>query len=50
VGVEGVRLDKGGTVTAGDYTTLYGEGEENNQLETDFVVLYTKEYYQQLRE
>jgi exonuclease III len=37
VGVQEVRLDKGGKVTAGDYF-FYGKGKENNQLGTGFVV------------
>jgi exonuclease III len=48
VGVQEVRWDKGGTVRAGDYTFLYGKGNESHQLGT--VFLYIREYYQQLRE
>jgi exonuclease III len=36
VGVQEVRWDKGGSVTAGDYDFFYGTGNENHQLETDF--------------
>jgi len=39
--IEEVRWDKGGTVRAGDYSFFYGKGNENHQLEQDF--LYTKE-------
>ena len=39
VGVQEVRLDKGGTVRAGDCIFFYRKG--NNRLETGF--LYTKE-------
>ena len=41
VGVQEVRWDKEGTVRAGDYNFFYGKGNENHQLEQDF--LYTKE-------
>jgi len=30
VGVQVVRWDKGGTVSAGDYTLLYGKEKENH--------------------
>ena len=36
VGVEEVRWDKGGTVTAGVYDFSYGKGNENHQLEQVF--------------
>jgi hypothetical protein len=38
VGVQEVRWDKGGTVRAGDYTFVYGKGNESRQLGTAFVV------------
>jgi len=37
VGVQEVRWDKGGTLTAGDYDFFYGKGNEN-QLGTGFFV------------
>ena len=40
VGVQEVRLDKGGTVRAGDYNFFYGKGNENHQPVTES--LYTK--------
>ena len=30
VGVQEVRWDKGGTITAGDYTFFYGKGYKNH--------------------
>jgi hypothetical protein len=36
VGVQNVRCDKGGRVSAGDYNFFYGRGNENHQLGTGF--------------
>jgi len=36
VGVQEVRWDKGGTVSAGDSTFFYGKRKENQQLGTGF--------------
>ena len=38
VRVQGVRWDKEGTVSAGDYSVLYGKGKENHQLGTGIFV------------
>jgi hypothetical protein len=38
VGVQEVRWDKVGTVTAGNFNFIYGEGSENHQLGTGFYV------------
>jgi hypothetical protein len=37
VGVQEVRWDKGWTITAGDYTFLYGKGTENHLGTGSFV-------------
>ena len=42
VGVQEVRWDRGGTVTAGDYDFFYGKGNENHQFGDRFF-LYTVE-------
>jgi exonuclease III len=38
VGVQEVRWDKGGTEQAEDFIFFYGEGNENHQLGTGFLV------------
>jgi hypothetical protein len=38
VGVQEVRLDKGGTEPADDYTFLYGNGNADHHLGTGFIV------------
>jgi hypothetical protein len=38
VGVQEVRLDGGGTERAGEYTFLYGKGNENHELGTGVFV------------
>jgi hypothetical protein len=38
VGVQEVRWDRGGTVPTGQYTFLYGEGNQNLELGTGFFV------------
>jgi hypothetical protein len=38
VGVQEIRWDKQGTVRAGEYTFLYGKGQEYLQLRTGFFV------------
>jgi hypothetical protein len=47
VGVQEVRWDWGGTERAGEYTLLYGKGNENHELGTGF--LYIRESHLQLR-
>jgi hypothetical protein len=46
VGVQEVRLEKGGTEWAEDYTFFYGAGNEDYQLWTVFLCI--RESYQQL--
>jgi exonuclease III len=48
LGVQEVRWDGGGTELAGEYTFLYGNGNENHELGTGFF-LYTRASYQRLR-
>jgi hypothetical protein len=38
VGVQEVRSDRVGTEPAGEYTILYGKGNENHELGTGFFV------------
>jgi hypothetical protein len=38
VGVQEVRGDRGGTEPEGEYALLYGNGNENHDLGTDFFV------------
>jgi hypothetical protein len=46
VGVQEVRWNKGSTEPAGEYTFLYGKGNENHEVQ---VSLCIRESYQQLR-
>jgi hypothetical protein len=48
VGVQEVRRDGSGTEPAGEYTFLYGKGNENQELGTG-ISLCKRETYQQLR-
>jgi hypothetical protein len=47
LGVQKVRWGGGGTEPAGEYTFLYGKGNENHELGTGFS--YVRVSYQQLR-
>jgi hypothetical protein len=47
VGVQEVRWEGGGTEPAGEYTFLFGKGNENQELGTGFWCI--RESYQQLR-
>jgi hypothetical protein len=47
MGVQEVRRDRSGTDTAGQYTFLYGKGNEKHEIGTGFS--YIRESYQQLR-
>jgi hypothetical protein len=38
VGVQKVRQEASGTKPAGEYTFLYGKGNENDKLDTGFFV------------
>jgi len=38
MGVQEIRWDKGGTVGTGDYIFLYGNGNENHPLQTQFFI------------
>jgi hypothetical protein len=46
VGVQEIKLDRGGTKPANEYKFFHGQGNENNELRT---FLYVRESYQQLR-
>jgi hypothetical protein len=39
VGVQEVRWEGGGTEPAGEYTSLYGKGNENHEFGASFFVL-----------
>jgi hypothetical protein len=47
VGVQEVRWEGGGTEPAGEYTFLYGKGNENHELGTGFLCI--RESCQQLK-
>jgi hypothetical protein len=46
-GVQEVRWDGGGIESAGEYTFVYGKGNETHELGTDFF-LYIEGSFQQL--
>jgi endonuclease/exonuclease/phosphatase family metal-dependent hydrolase len=39
VGVQEVRWDKSGTEPTGEYTFIYGKGNENHEFSTDFLCI-----------
>jgi hypothetical protein len=48
MGAQEVRWEGSGTVPAGEYTFLYGKGNEDHELVTG-ILLYIRESNQQLR-
>jgi hypothetical protein len=48
VGVQEVGWEGGGTEPTGEYTFLYGKGNENHELGT-VLFLFTRELFQQFR-
>jgi hypothetical protein len=49
VGVQEVRWEGDGTAPVGEYTFVYGKGNENHELGTVSFLLYIRESHQQLR-